>query len=358
MKYSRKRIDKAGFALIGDDPFERKQASSIVTDWRQLHLPVLRKLNEELTNLLVKNDIPFEFSSHRIKRMQSIVEKIRNNKEKKMGLGGLHDIGGVRFVFSDIDVLERAKKVIKGHSFNGFKLKTLDDAYDYVAHPKESGYRSIHLVYRYESDDADYDGLQIELQIRTKLQHCWAMAVETASLISGTSLKASLQDGSIWRDFFRLISAIFSNKEGTPLHDSFKSYSNWDFCKEYNEYTDKHKLLDQLRALRVSVVYDQHKEIEEGYCVLVVDFQKHLVHFKYYGSEEEAKASNEFTDMERGLTCDEAALMVSMERMSELRKAYPSYFLDTEDFMSTLKEFDLKCLRDYPRMLTPYKWNI
>ena len=359
MKYSRKCIDKAGFALIGGDPFERQQASSIVTDWRQLHLPVLRKLNDELTELLVSSGIPFEFSSHRIKRMQSIVEKLRNNREKKMGLGGLHDIGGIRFVFPNIDILQKAKDVIKSHVFSGFILKTKDDDYDYVTYPKESGYRSIHLVYKHESDDKDYDGLQIELQIRTKLQHCWAMAVETASLISGASLKASLQDGSVWRDFFKLISAIFSNKEGTPLHDNFTQYSSWDFCREYNNYIEEHKLVDQLRALRVSVNFDKHKEIEDGYCVLVVDFQQQMVYFKYFDSEDEAKASEEFTNMEKGLTDNEAALMVSMAKMSELRKAYPSYFLDTEDFLLTLKEFDLSCLRQYSSLLPPpYKWNI
>lgn len=355
MKYSRKCIDKAGFALIGGDPFERQQASSIVTDWRQLHLPVLRKLNDELTELLVSNGIQFEFSSHRIKRMQSIVEKLRNNREKKMGLGGLHDIGGIRFVFPDIEILQKAKEIIKNHVFDGFTLKTKDDDYDYVSHPKESGYRSIHLVYKHESNNKDYDGLQIELQIRTKLQHCWAMAVETASLISGTSLKASLQDGSVWRDFFKLVSAIFCNKEGTPLHKNFEGYTDWGFCNEYNSYIEEHKLIDQLRALRVSVNYNKHREIEDGYCVLVVDFQKKVVHFKYFGSEEEAKASDEFTNMERTLTGDEAALMVSMEKMSELRKAYPSYFLDTEDFLLTLKEFDMNCLRLFPSLIPPRK---
>ena len=43
MKYSRNQINKAGDSLI-NDPFGRQQAVEIVTDWRQLHLPVLRVL--------------------------------------------------------------------------------------------------------------------------------------------------------------------------------------------------------------------------------------------------------------------------------------------------------------------------
>lgn len=338
MKYSRKEIDKAGFALIGDDPFKRQQAVVLVTDWRQSHLPVLRELNEELTTLLVKNGIPFEFSSHRIKRMQSIVEKIRNNKN--MGLGGLQDIGGVRFVFPDMETLSKADEAIKDYTPKNFTLKK---SYDYISDPKESGYRSIHHVYKFSSENEEHDGLQIELQIRTKLQHSWAMAVETASLISGTSLKASIKDGSVWREFFKLVNAVFSIKESTALHERFKGYTEWRFCDEYSKFLKEYKLLDQLMALQVTVNADKHKEIEEGYCVLSIDFRRKMVHFNYFGTEQDALASDLFTDMEKGTTNDEAVLMVSMKKMSELRKAYPSYFLDTKDFLSALQEFDDMC---------------
>ena len=62
MKYTRNQINKAGEALIGDDPFKRQQAVELVTDWRQSHLPVLRELNDELTEFLTAYGIPFEFS--------------------------------------------------------------------------------------------------------------------------------------------------------------------------------------------------------------------------------------------------------------------------------------------------------
>lgn len=342
MKYSRKEIDRAGFALIGDaDPFKRQQASALVEDWRKSHWPVLRELNEELTELLVRAGVQFDFSSHRVKRMQSIVEKIRNNKDGKMGLGGLQDIGGIRFVFPDIETLKAAEDVIKGYSPKNFTLKKTSD---YIFDgPKESGYRCIHLVYKYQSEDKEYDGLQIELQIRTQLQHYWAMAVETASLISRTSLKASIEDGSVWRDFFKLISCIFAKKEGTPIHHGYKDYSEWDFCKDYAIYLEEHKLLDQLRALQVTVNHDVNKEIEDGYCILIVDFNRKVVHFQHYETSDETQASDIFTDMEKHSTEDEAVLMVSMEKMSELRDAYPSYFLDAKNFLSALQEFDQSC---------------
>ena len=344
MKYKRKEIDRAGFALIGDEPFERQQAMELVTDWRKSHLPVLRELNEELTALLSKHGISFEFSSQRIKRMQSIVEKIRNNKEGNMGLGGLHDIGGIRFVFPDTITLEKVETVILSYVPQHFTLKKI---YDYISSPKVSGYRSIHYVYKYHSENQELDGLQIELQIRTTIQHSWAMAVETASLISGTSLKASLQDGSVWRGFFKLVCAIFSKLEDKAVLPGYEHYSDEQLYQEYFSYSNKHKLVDTLRALRVDVDFEGYKLAGDCCCVLVIDFINKRVKIKYFDSKEEVLASELFSKIEHSITSKEAALMVSMKKIEKLQKAYPSYFLDTEMFIEVLNEFEEKCKLDF-----------
>lgn len=344
MKYTRNQINKAGEALIGEDPFKRQQAMELVTDWRQSHLPVLRELNDELTEYLTANGIKFEFSSHRIKRMQSIVEKLRNNEG--MGLGGLQDIGGIRFVFPDTDTLELAEAVLQAFNPKNFERKK---EYDYVGNPKPSGYRSVHYVYKCVSENPDCNGLQIELQIRTQLQHSWAMAVETASLISGTSLKASIQDGSVWRDFFKLVSAVFSKKEARPVLEEYSDYNDEQLCERYFYFAEEHKLVDTLRALRVAVDYDQHKKAGDSYCLLIINFVRKRVGFRYFDTAEEAMASDMFTKMEQTITSDEAALMVSMEKIEELQKAYPSYFLDTGKFIEVLKEFERNCELIFPR---------
>lgn len=343
MKYSRNQINKAGDALI-NEPFERQQAVEIVTDWRQSHLPVLRELNDELTEYLVSNGIEFEFSSHRIKRMQSIVEKLRNNPE--MGLGGMQDIGGIRFVFPDTETLELAESVLYGFKPKNFELKKV---YDYIVYPKESGYRSIHYVYKCISDNPESNGLQIELQIRNKLQHSWAMAVETASLISGESLKASIQDGSVWRDFFKLVSAIFSKREKKPVLEAYSGHTDEELCKEYFAFEYQYKLVDTLKALRVTIGNDKHKKTGDCYCVLNINYVTRRVSFRYFETAEEAAASDTFSKMEQSITSGEAALMVSMKKIEELWNAYPSYILDTAKFIEVLADFENECIVNYPR---------
>ncbi len=274
----------------------------------------------------------------RIKRMTSIEAKLRNNVKKGTKLGGMQDIGGIRFVFATISQLEEVSKLLDAFAPQGFELVR---NYNYVEHPKESGYRSIHYVYKYHDEDPIYDGLSIELQVRTKMQHSWAMAVETASLISQTSLKADLKDGIEWRGFFKLVSALFAKEEGKPVYKDFQDYDNQRFCTEYFKY-DEYKLVDQLKALRVTASLDFSK-VKDGYCVLTIDFVNRVVHALTFSRQQEAEATKLFSQIERTINKDEAALMVGIADMESIKEAYPSYFLDTKKFLQFLGEFERQC---------------
>lgn len=339
VKYSRKSLDRAGWALL--DPFKRAEVIEMVTDWRLSHLPVLRELVEDLTSYFRENNVQYAFYSQRIKRMTSIIDKLRNNQESKMGLGSMQDIGGARFVFGSVDDLKLTQDALSAFTPNHFTLERITD---YISNPKSSGYRSIHYIYKYHSENPDYDGLKIELQIRTRLQHSWAMAVETASLISRTSLKANINDGSVWRGFFKLVSAIFAIKERSVIPEEYANYNHQQYCEDFLDYVDKYKLLHQLKALRVTVVSDDvYLDKPDGFCVLSIDFKQQRVTYKTFLSEEESIASTIFSQLEQTIDADEAVLLVSIAKMQEIREAYPSYFLDTNEFLDSLEDFETSC---------------
>lgn len=338
MRFSRHQLDKAGQALIGTDPFLRKEALPVIQQWREDYFHVLQELNKQLLSFFHDHKVKFSISSMRIKRMTSIEAKLRNNVSKGTKLGGLQDIGGIRFVFDTIGQLDEVTKLLDDFVPESFDLVR---SYDYVEHPKESGYRSIHYVYKYHDEDPVYDGLSIELQIRTKIQHAWAMAVETASLISQTSLKADLKDGSEWRGFFKLVSALFAKDEQKPVYKDFADYGNERFCAEYFQY-EQHRLTDQLKALRVNASFDFRK-IRDGYCVLTIDFVNKIVHALTFSRQQEKEATDLFSQIERTINRDEAALMVGIEDMESIKEAYPSYFLDTKKFLQFLADFERQC---------------
>ena len=343
MKYTRNNLNKIGIYLYaeGIDAFKRSEAIKVVSDWRMTHLLPLREFVEAITVYFNSHSIRYAFYSQRVKRMTSIIEKLRLNESTGMRLGGVQDIGGARFVFDTLDDLKVCQESLVAFVPEHF---TLEKVNDYIAEPKDSGYRSVHYVYKYHSEDADYDGLRIELQIRTRLEHSWAMAVETASLISRTSLKANIEDNSVWRDFFRLVSAIFAQKENSPVNQRYTDYTHERYCNDYIDFLDKHKLLDQLQALRVTVNDEGlFAGGNTGYCLLLINFRKGIVTPRQYPLEQEDAASAMFTQTEQSLNADEAVILVSIEKMQELREAYPSYFLDTKEFILALKEFNASC---------------
>ena len=108
--------------------------------------------------------------------MPTIIDKLK--RYPNMKLTTMQDIGGVRAILNSVeDVYSLVSEYRESKRF----AHELVDQKDYIQSPRdEDCYRSIHLIYRYRNSQAkNYNGLRIELQIRTRLQHLWATAVET-----------------------------------------------------------------------------------------------------------------------------------------------------------------------------------
>lgn len=341
MKYSRKEIDRAGKVIISSSPdvFALAEAIVKVDDWRKLHLPVIEELSAKVADLLLKEKVPVAFSSKRLKRMKSIKEKLI--RTSNMGLGGVQDIGGGRFVFEDMQSLLRAKDIIVKATFDKF---TLDhELYDYVNRPKDSGYRSIHFVYKYSDANSESDGMRVEIQIRTKLQHDWATAVETAELISNSSLKASQGDQS-WLDFFKLVSAIFSLREKQPVNEVYRNMTEEDYCREFYEKNNKYKFVDNLKALVGAVSFTEQQSFLGGYVLLVINYDEKKVSIRHFKQDENENANEQYAQIEKNIDKAKAAVvLVAVSDVKELREAYPSYFLNAGEFISELSVFQRNC---------------
>ena len=340
MKYSRNKINSVGqvIATESSDILRYAEAITIVEDWRKTHLFPLGILVTEVSRVLLENGIVPAFSSRRLKRMTSIIEKLKHNPG--MGLGGVQDIGGARFVFESIESLLKAKNVLEAASLNGFvKVR---DTYDYVSKPKESGYRSIHFVYKYQSENPEYDGLSVELQIRTKLQHDWATAVETAELISKSPLKASLGDEN-WLTFFKLVSAIFARQEEMPVGERYEGVSEEELCSQYASLNEEFKFLKKLRGLMSSVEFTS-QAFDKGFALLLIQYDPNRVKFSHFKDEELDKANAMYAQIESTLSKEDGAVvLVSVSDMKELQEAYPSYFLNAKEFVLALEEFNNTC---------------
>lgn len=341
MLYSRKQISRAGNTMITSMiRKEVEEATAIINDWRSNHVYVLDALSPFISALFENNGIEPLFSSRRLKRMTSIQYKLDLNPE--MGLGGMQDIGGLRFVLQDVSTLDRAFDLIQNNVPDGFKIYKVND---YVnIKPKPSGYRSIHIVYEFQSQDERYDGLRVELQIRTKLQHNWATAVETAGLCTNTSLKSSQGDNN-WLIFFKTVSCLMAIKEKRPMIEEFQKHSMEKLMKVCYNMDNKFSFTDTLKALRVSIKSVEENKYASDLYLIVINFESSTVNVVGYSESERADAINTYAKEEdSAIDGKKAVVLVSVDNIRNLKEAYPSYFLDTSEFI-----YVLESIKDYCR---------
>ena len=340
MKYSRKQITKSGKILLTSKSIEeRNDALELINDWRANHLHPLNVMKNALLRLLGKNKIEPLIISQRLKRLTSIEYKLDLNEN--MGLGGMQDIGGYRAVVKDTKDLFKLKKLLERNTNNHKLNRTVD----YVDRPKISGYRSIHFIYTYNSKSDKYENLQLELQIRTKLQHNWATAVETAGILTKTSLKSS-QGPDEWLDFFKIVSSLFAIKEELPVLEEHSELTMEELMITCYKFTKKLNVIDILKALRISARQIEIDKFNGDYYLININVKEKFVNIMTFKKSDFEMASNEYLKLEKSIKENEnAVVLVAATSIKALRKAYPSYFLDTSEFITALEKVNDNCKR-------------
>ncbi|MCG2809454.1 MAG: RelA/SpoT domain-containing protein, partial [Candidatus Portnoybacteria bacterium] len=207
LKYSRSEINRAGIILAGlsNNGISKNDAIEILENFRSIHTHPLMVFRMSLRrkSKIISSD---SLISQRLKRAPSIVNKLKI--QKKMALSRMQDIGGLRVVMNNMKDVYKLKDIIRsGEKQFAFKSTLLTET-DYIKDPKESGYRSIHLVYKYEKNVSLDMQCRIEIQLRTKIQHAWATAVEVIGTYLRQPLKQSFGDKELL-DLFKEISKVF-----------------------------------------------------------------------------------------------------------------------------------------------------
>ena len=113
--------------------------------------------------------------SYRLKSGASIRGKLQRKGlplTAASAVSALHDVAGLRAVLSTRDAVYRfARLLIASGSL------TLEDVHDYIASPKPSGYRSLHLIVRLPVClHGSHYLVPVEIQLRTAAMDAWACA--------------------------------------------------------------------------------------------------------------------------------------------------------------------------------------
>ena len=191
-KHNKAELNKAGEILKNKNSSEEEitKATEILNHWRASHSYPLHIFQMTLKNVSKRYD-KNSLVAQRLKRASSIIFKLGRKFEGRMptmNLSQMQDIAGCRAIVKDVEI---AKKIYNEYYLRGNLRHKRVGKKDYITFPKKDGYRSLHIVYEFKSDKGkkDYNGLKVEVQIRSKLQHLWATAVETVDFFTRQAIK-------------------------------------------------------------------------------------------------------------------------------------------------------------------------
>ncbi|HEX2253029.1 MAG TPA: RelA/SpoT domain-containing protein [Thermoanaerobaculia bacterium] len=331
-KYTRKEDDHAGKELAaGGSSAEWLNALHVVDNWRASHAFPLNTFQVGLRQRARKVEAE-SIVAQRLKRLSSIEAKL--SRFDKMRLSRMQDIGGCRAV---VHTLPQVGALHKAYRESNLKHRLIR-VRDYIELPKQSGYRSLHLIYSYHSDKKPtYNGLQIEVQIRTQLQHAWATAVETVGTFLDQSLKSS-QGSQRWLRFFSLMGSAFAFKEEMPLvpgtPDNRESLVE-DIRRMAQELAVRRTLRDYQRVVQTHIIPSLR---EADFFLLTLRPKEGSATVTTFARKELEKATEEYLEMERQIAGEPGSqtVLVAAESVEALLKAYPNYFLDTTIFLEEL----------------------
>lgn len=343
-KFGRGEIDRAGQNLAAGTLAAYDEVIddlTIINNWRSSHAFPLNSFHVTLRARAHKLDTR-AVTAQRIKRLSSIEAKL--SRFPTMQLSRMHDIGGCRAIVRNVATVKLLVYLYKKSAKRNPDRAELVREYDYITLPKDDGYRCVHLVYRYRSSAKKhraYNGLRIELQLRSQLQHTWATAVETVGTFIGHALKSS-QGPDEWRRFFALMSTYIAVKEKSPIVPN----TSGDFAvlkEELRKYVEQ---LDAVRHLEMyAAAVDAPERVgaakKQHYFLLELDTSQRRIRITGYNSDQLTKANSDYLRVERetlGKSGSRDAVLVSVKSFAALKRAYPNYFLDTHRFIQLVNE--------------------
>lgn len=139
----------------------------LIERYKRLEDVVVGKLHK----ILLTNNNPMIYITHRIKTVDSIKGKLTRKADHYTDIHGLRDILGVRVIcyfLEDVDLM--AKLIADNFRVDWSNSKDKRELID----ARSFEYLSLHYICALPEEDGELSDLWFEIQIRTILQHSWA----------------------------------------------------------------------------------------------------------------------------------------------------------------------------------------
>lgn len=320
---SKSRVNRAGENIR--NRCETSDDLRVIDEWRAAHRNVL---NTFQATLRIKTRGTGIVVAQRHKRKSTIFGKLL--RLPGMQLARMDDVAGCRLIFGSIGELYDFRKSFHKARFRHERRNDVDK-YDYIKHPKDTGYRGIHDVYSYDvNSDAgkSLKGLILEIQYRTSIQHAWATTIEVIGFI--TESQPKFQEGDKrYQEAMALASEIlaraFEDSKG-PHPDM----SDQDVVRSFLEKNHDLGLMNMLRGLNSA-----DTEVSSNRNTILLLSESGGLEVKTYRDSTDAlKALFELEEAMPGRDI----VLVKADTSEEVRFAFKNYFSDAQDFISLVDE--------------------
>lgn len=350
--YSNKKLRNSGRNLRRQEG-NLKEAESIVRQYRAAHQKPLDTVFYILEKACVEAEVRTT-SAKRLKRLGTIIDKLQRRSldgktQNAMCITNMGDIGGCRFVFETLEELEKAKNLILRIPQFSQRLQ-IKSKRNYIQSPKENdcGYRSIHLIIRYETKSSKR--FFIEVQLRTRQQHLWATAIEIVDVIEGTSIKNLSHAPNRykeplqirWEKLFRLVSDLVAHDEGVIELTSHQFAQNGAKLRCLEQELDAIERIRSFNMVSQNLIETMRDKGHEEWVVLVVDVSegRRQIDEAYIASDKvRAVMAYSFYEKTYAKIQGKNVLMVSVTEATSLSNAYPNYVGDGSAFIDILQKF-------------------
>lgn len=344
-KFPKARVDAAGCTLVNPNASiaEKDEAIAVINNWRSSHGYPLQVIRMTLDSRARKTD-SHALVVQRLKRLQAIQDKLARPFKN---LSQMNDIGGCRAVVFSPGQLDKLHKTYLDSEAKNPKdrpeLLNRDGKYNYVLHPKDDGYRSIHLILGYRTKTDKYkafNGHRVEIQLRTLSQHAWATAVETVSVFTEQQLKMNVGDPQ-WKRFFALMGTAIAVGEKRPIVPGTPQ----DAATLREEIIALEKQLAVLSKLEGWSAAMTRVEVEAiatnaHTFLLFLDVLQRRFEVQPFARGELEKANEMYARIEKEYSGNPSkqVVLVAGSSWSALKKAYPNFLVNARIFIGLVQE--------------------
>jgi hypothetical protein len=323
--YTKSRIQAAGKRIVkGNATIED---TLVLENFRAAHAYIINtfQMNARRHASSVTHTV-----GQRLKRRNTIIDKLR--REPSMPLHSMQDIAGCRIICGSQTDLYKVCTSLRNARFHHVRLNDAE-RYDYILHPKPTGYRGVHDVYEYrvqKEPSSNWNGLRIELQFRTRIQHAWATAVEVADLITSSRIKFN-DAQSNYLEYFQLSSEVLARAHENQ-NSCCSEYSNEELVWRFKNLEDSLGLLKALDTLRGA----RNRRITFRRNTLLifrfnVEDEQEKLEVKTF--ETVSRAIEEYDRLEKTMGDSADVVFVRGESEESIRDAFRNYFSDARDFV-------------------------